>query len=401
MVTHDPHLAVNRRRASLRARTGLSAQALRNRLRQTGRAVRNWPRRYGPGLLLCLFTSALAALTARLTGLPIMLNALVFGMVGAYGLQTYRASQQRAIAAGAREGEGLAPAQHDIFHDGLQLSGRQILRLGIILLGAGVTLQQIAALGLPVFTLVLTALSSTLIVGAWIGRRLGLSADFAILSAGSVAICGASAAMTLSTVLPKSDDLELQTCLTVLGVTALSTLAMVAYPILTAAVGASDIQAGIFFGAAIHDVAQVMGAGLMVSEDAVETAAIVKLARVALLAPVALIVGYLFYRQHKIDAPMPERGAPSARRRIAAPWFLVGFLALVAINSIGVIAPALSEVLATSSRACLVISVAALGLKAPLSRFREAGATPLIVMSVQTLWLAVIVTAGLMLMAVL
>lgn len=175
--------------------------------------------------------------------------------------------------------------------EGLMFSSKTVLKLGVALLGAQITVSEVAALGLPITTLVLSGVLFTLMAGAAIGRFVGLSSSHAILSAGSVAICGASAALAISSVLPRGEKLDQQTSLTVVGVTTLSTIAMVLYPLIARVFNFTDPQAGIFLGATIHDVAQVIGAGYTVSDEAGETAAIVKLMRVACLVPTVLAIG--------------------------------------------------------------------------------------------------------------
>jgi len=209
-----------------------------------------------------------------------------------------------------------------------------------------------------------------------------LKADFGLLSGAAVSICGASAALAVSAVMPKSEKGEQQTLLAVVGVTGLSTLAMVIYPILAKAFQLSDTGAGIFLGGTIHDVAQVIGAGLTVSHGAGDVAVIVKLFRVAFLVPVvAALACYWRWRGTRSD------GGAGARTPLL-PMFLLGFLALVLVNSAGFVAPGVSDALGQVSRACLVVAIAALGVKTSFEQLVKLGWRPVALMAVETLWLA-------------
>ena len=172
---------------------------------------------------------------------PVMLFALLFGM---------------AFHFLHEEGRCIA---------GIEFTSRSVLRAGVALLGMRITLGQIVSLGVvPVIT-VIVAVATTIAFGAFLARRLGLTRMFGILSGGSVAICGASAALAIASVLPRDEHIERDTILTVVTVTALSTLAMILYPILATSIGLDHQHAGVFIGGTIHDVAQVVGAGYIIS----------------------------------------------------------------------------------------------------------------------------------------
>ena len=123
-----------------------------------------------------------------------------------------------------------------------------------------------------------------------------------------MAICGASAALAIAAVLPRREDSDRNTMVTIIGVAALSTVAMILYPLVAQALGMDERTAGVFLGASIHDVAQVVGAGFMISPDAAETATIVKLTRVVCLAPAVAVLALLF------RAPRRQRNAAACNR---------------------------------------------------------------------------------------
>lgn len=267
---------------------------------------------------------------------------------------------------------------------GIGFASKRILQIGVVLLGAAVTFTEIADLGWATALLVIAAVCFTIIAGWAIGKAAGLRPDHSVLSAGAVAICGASAAMAIASVLPQHKDSERHLILTVVGVTTLSTIAMVAYPPLTHLLGFSDMRAGVYLGATIHDVAQVIGAGYIVSDDAGAVAAVVKLMRVTLLAPAVFIIAMVFAQQR----------ANSQAAGRAFPVFLLGFAALMIANSMGLIPSSWRDILAGASRWCLITAVAALGVKTSLKDLFEVGPKPMAVLIIQTLFLAVFVGAA-------
>ncbi|MEM9839597.1 MAG: putative sulfate exporter family transporter [Pseudomonadota bacterium] len=317
-----------------------------------------------PGLALSVTVALAAAFAADRLGAPVMLFALLFGMA------------LNILASDPRCEPGTA------------FASKTVLRAGIVLLGALITLGEIVALGLAVFLTIASGLVLTLAVGLLLGRLMGMTAERAILCAGAVAICGASAALAICAVLPPREDKERDTLAVVVGVTGLSTLAMVAYPAFTAALGVSDEVAGLFFGASIHDVAQVIGAGLTLSEEAGATAAVAKLTRVVLLAPVVLAIGLFFRRRG-------EAGGEKAPTPAPVPLFVLGFVLVVLINSVGLLPAPAAEVLTTASRWALIVAVAALGLRTSLAEMVRVGPALGLLLTLLTLFLAAYAWFGL------
>jgi uncharacterized integral membrane protein (TIGR00698 family) len=313
-----------------------------------------------PGLLL----SATIALAVRFVsdrlGGPAMLYALLFGMAFNFLCEDER------------------------FARGIRLASRYVLRVGVALLGLRITTGDVMGLGWEALALIVGGVVATILVGWLIGRIGGLKNDQSILSAGAVAICGASAALAISSVLPTHKHHERDTILTVAGVTALSTVAMVAYPVFVTYLGYDDATAGVFLGATIHDVAQVVGAGYIISDQAGEISTLVKLIRVACLVPVVIIISLLMHR----------RRSPEAAKEPLLPWFLVAFVALVIINSFGWVPEQAHTLLTPVSSWCLLTAVAALGVKTSLKALADVGPAPIGVMVVQTIFLAAFVIGG-------
>ena len=302
-----------------------------------------------PGTLRMLFPGVVSAVTVALAakfisehyGAPVMLMALLIGM---------------AFTFLAESGTQTA--------EGIEFASKKLLRFGVALLGLGITAQQIASAGVGVLVLTLGGVLLTIGAGVLIARLTGKSLPFGLLTGGAVAICGASAALAISSVLRKNDpNQERDTVFTVIGVTALSTLAMILYPMISDALALSDHATGVFLGATIHDVAQVVGAGYSVSDEAGATATFVKLLRVAMLVPVVVTLSLIFARQ--------PGAAPQGKLPI--PFFVLGFAALVLIGSTNVIPQSVVALLLELSRWCLITAIAALGMKTSLRKLGEVG----------------------------
>lgn len=310
-------------------------------------------RKLAPGLSIVVLVSLAAAWLADHYTVPILLFALLLGMAMNF---------LRTDAS---------------YRPGLDFATRQLLRLGVALLGARITADQVLSLGVNVVLVVTLGVVLTIATGWLLSRVLKLRPEFGVLTAGAVAICGASAALAISSVLPPSPTRERDTLLTVVGVTALSTVAMVTYPVLAAALGLSEQQTGLLLGATIHDVAQVVGAGYGVSKEVGDTATIVKLFRVALLLPVIVIVALAF--RAKSETKTNWRTAP------LIPGFLLGFIALVAVNSTGLLPKELPAATGEFSRWLLVAAIAAVGVKTSLGDMFKVGLSSLAIIVLETL----------------
>ena len=264
---------------------------------------------------------------------------------------------------------------------GIQLASSLVLRTGVALLGVRITVEQVAALGWTTIVLVVVAVAGTILVGIGLARALKLGSRFGTLTGGAVAICGASAALAIASLLPKHEHAERDASFTVIGVTALSTLAMILYPIVVGALGLDHRAAGIFLGGTIHDVAQVVGAGYSVSPETGDTSTIVKLLRVAMLLPVCIAIGFALH----------VRGRTAAHAAPVLPWFAVAFAVLVGINSLGWIPASVSGIGSTVSQAFLVTAIAAIGMKTSLRSLVDMGLKPVMLVVAETLFLALLV----------
>ncbi len=312
---------------------------------------------YFSGVLVSLIIAVAATFLSEHYGGPVMLFALLLGMA------FYFLSQEGPCVAG------------------IEFASTRILRVAVGLLGAQITIAQIMELGPTPVVMVIGAVTLTILFGVVGARVAGLSRPFGILTAGAVAICGASAALAISSVLPKGENHERDTVFTVIGITALSTIAMIVYPVIIGFFHLDHAAIGVFLGGTIHDVAQVVGAGFSVSEETGNVATFTKLLRVAMLLPIVMILSFVFHAHN----------TSKAGRQL--PGFLVVFAALVVINSIGLIPLPVLAVLKSISRWCLVTAIAALGMKTSLKAMAEVGGRAIALIVGETVFLAILVLA--------
>ncbi|MCY1160841.1 hypothetical protein D9M71_03460 [compost metagenome] len=320
--------------------------------------VRHKVQELAPGFSISLVAAAAASFLSEHYGAPVMLFALLLGM----GLNFLSV-------------EGRCKA-------GIEFTARTVLRIGIALLGMRITLGQITALGWQPVALVITLVAVTISVSIVSAKVLGFNRLFGMLTGGATAICGASAALALSAALPSHAQKEKATLFTVIGVSALSTLAMIVYPMIANWLELSPQAAGVFLGATIHDVAQVVGAGYSMSTETGDTATVVKLMRVAMLLPV-IVCAAMITRMQGADS--------TGQRPPLLPWFAVGFLLLACINSTGWVPMVVQGGLNELSRWCLIISISALGMKTQLKELAAVGIKPILLMVGESVFLVLLV----------
>ena len=317
-----------------------------------------------PGVLACGVVSAASTFLSQHYGAPVMLFALLLGM-----------SMNFLSAEGP-----CAP--------GIAFTGRTLLRIGVALLGLRITAAQVVELGWQPFLLVVLSVALTIGLAMIVARAMGFQPLFGLLTGGATAICGASAALALAAALPAHPQKERATLFTVIGVSALSTLAMIAYPMMARWLGLSDHAAGVFLGATIHDVAQVVGAGYGMSRETGDVATLVKLMRVAMLLPVIVLAVSLARARTRAE------GNATGTRPPLLPGFAVAFALLVAINSTGFVPASVQELGSDVSRWMLVAAIAGIGMKTQLKDVVGVGLKPIVLMLGETLFLAALVLAS-------
>ena len=244
-------------------------------------------------------------------------------------------------------------AARPVFAAGTTFAIKKLLRWAIALFGLKIAAADILGLGLGTALMVIVTMGITLVSGVLFARVVGRGDAYGALAGGATAVCGASAALATASVLPEYKGREADTAFVAITVNLLATFAMVAYPPLCVLLGFDDRMTGVFLGATIHDVAQVVGAGYAVSDTAGNVATIVKLFRVFMLLPVVLGVGWWFAGQ----------GGDSHKAKVPVPIFAIMFLVFVGINSLGVLPSLARSGLIEFSRWGLLIAIAALGLK--------------------------------------
>ena len=317
-----------------------------------------------PGLLRCFVVGMAAKFISEHYGGPTILYAVLMGMAF-----NYMSLEGRCVA-------------------GIMFSAKAVLRFGIALLGARITIEQILGLGMTPIAIVLAGVPATIFFAMACGKWLKLGTAQSALSGASVGICGASAALAVATVLPQNKDSEKNLIFTIIAVTALSTVAMIVYPLVADMLGFDETESGIFLGATIHDVAQVVGAGYMVSDNVGDVATFSKLLRVAMLVPVVVIISIIVTQRQSGDKKIGMVGLP-------LPGFLVAFVAVVICNSFGFLPGVISEFMIQMSRWCLIIAMVGLGMKASFKELAQMGWRPMFLMVTNTLFLASLVGVSL------
>lgn len=372
--------------------------------------------RYLPGIMLSLVIAVAASFVSEHYGGPKFLYALLIGVAFHF------------------------LSENDRCRPGIEFSAKKLVRVGVALLGVRIVVSDVSALGLWGILGLAGAVVFTLCFGVLMARVLRVSPMFGLLSGGGTGICGISATMAISSTLPQSPESERCTLMSAIGIASLSTAVMVLYPLWVRWFGMTVPEAGLFLGGSIHDVAQVVGAGSILSPDIAKAATLAKMFRVAMLVPVVLTLSLVFRRTVAAEAGMahppgalplqqpqiPEpvttgsaraaratgstgstgssaapatasaaapqgasgTSAASARRPPLLPFFLLMFVLLVAVNSLGLIPPAVQHVASDLSGWALVVSISALGIKTSFEKIAALGWRPIALMVAEALFVA-------------
>lgn len=279
---------------------------------------------------------------------------------------------------------------------GIKLCTKQVLRWGIILYGFRLTLEQVAAVGMPAVAVDLIVVTVTLLGGVLLGRLLRIDRDTALMTSTGSAICGAAAVLGAEPVV-KCEGYK--TAIAVSTVVIFGTLSMFLYPLMYRTgmlSGLTDTGVAIYTGSTLHEVAHVAGAGnAMDPTDALGiagTATITKMIRVMLLAPVLVIMGFVLAGRRKKDGTRPE-----GRGKITVPWFAFGFIGVICLNTLlqaltgaaTVREIPLNGQIEYVDTFLLTMAMTALGTETNLSKFRQAGAKPFVLAGLLFVWLVV------------
>lgn len=258
---------------------------------------------------------------------------------------------------------------------GIKASLKRVLRAGIVLLGLHLTVAQVIAVGGPGLLMVTATLAATFVFTLWLGRVLGVDRPLTELMATGTSVCGASAVLAANTVSEGSDE---DVAYAVAAVTVFGSIAMLTYPWLGQMMGLEDIAYGLWTGATVHEVAQVVAAGFQGGDEAGELATVVKLSRVALLAPVVIVLGIMAARRH----------GETKKGKAPTPWFVGGFLLMIGINSAGILPAAIHAPLVDATPFLLAMGMAAMGLETDVRRLAAKGLRPLALGAGSTLFIA-------------
>ena len=305
-----------------------------------------------PGMATCLIVGFAALWLAQQYGFPAILAGLLLGLALHF------------------------LADHPALGVGLDFVSRHFLRIGIVLLGLQVSFGQIAQIGWAPFAGLIAIMAAAFFAGI-IGARIAGQGRYAgVLAGGATAICGASAALALYGVVGRDRLDQARFTLTLVGVALASAFALTVYPAIAGLLNLSDNQAGYLIGSSIHDVAQAIGGGYAVSDAAGGQATVIKLSRVALLAPVVALVA-LWLGQSGDMKTGDKTAARPLWRRIGIPWFIAAFLALVLLRSFVAVPPNVADHGLDLSKFLLLLAVTATAMRSKLSVLLEAGWRPL------------------------
>jgi uncharacterized integral membrane protein (TIGR00698 family) len=312
-----------------------------------------------PGLLLTALITAAAFGLREMSDIdtfsPLIL-AIVLGMLF-----------HNAIGTPARAKEGVTFAL------------RKVLRFAIILLGLQLTAAQIADVGANGLAVIALTLIATFVFTTWAGRLLGVEKKLTQLIAAGTSICGASAVIATNTVTDARDE---DVAYAVACVTVFGSVAIFIYPLLPGLLHLDPRAFGLWSGASIHEIAQVVAAAYQDGQQAGEFGTIAKLSRVAMLAPMVIGLGLIAARNNR------KTGVRNATGRAPMPWFVLGFVALIGLNSVVTIPPEARSVIVTVTTVMLSMALAAMGLETDIRKLRDKGLRPLMLGAAAFLFIA-------------
>ncbi|RLV59666.1 putative sulfate exporter family transporter [Parashewanella curva] len=311
-----------------------------------------------PGFILCCVIAAAASFVSNQYGGPKFLYALLIGISFHFLVDNPKCVK------------------------GIEICAKKLVRVGVALLGVRIAISDISDLGLLGVVALAGGVVLTISFSMLLSRILKLPYMLGLLAGGATGICGISAAMAVSSTLPQNEDNEKYTLLTAIGVAAFSTAAMVLYPLIVGTFNLSVSEAGLFLGGSIHDVAQVVGAGYIISPEVGDAATLAKMFRVAMLMPVIMfLVVALRSEREKFDGK-------EGKRQPLIPFFLVMFAVFIIINQFGFIPEAAVTQISQLSSWCLVISIAALGVKTSFEKLIGLGWKPIALLFSNTIFIA-------------
>lgn len=288
------------------------------------------------------------------------------------------------IIIGMIYGNTLRKRLPDQWVPGILFCSKQILRGAIIFYGFRLTFQHIVAVGPAAIVVDIIMVLSVLLVGYFTGRMLKLDPHISTLTTAGSAICGAAAVLGTEPVLKNQPH---KTAIAVSTVVIFGTISMFLYPVMYKMgwLNLNPQQMGIYIGSTIHEVAHVVGAGNALNDTVIaESAVIVKMIRVILLAPFLLILSLLVGRKNR-----KEGIETSGKSKITIPWFAFGFLIVIGFNSLNLLPEAMVDGINTADDFALTMAMTALGVETNFKKFKQSGLKPFILAFVLFIWLVV------------
>jgi len=279
------------------------------------------------------------------------------------------------------------------WQSGITFSGKKILRFAIVFYGFRITFQQIAEVGMDGFLVSLIMLTSTLLLGSWLGYKIfKMDKDTSILTASGASVCGAAAVLATEPVLKAQ---EYKTAIAVSMVVLFGTISMFLYPVLYSTIfeNASGFlhmtarEFGIYVGGTIHEVAQVVAVPASIPnapEEMANAAVIVKMTRVIMIAPMLIILGlYLSFTAKK------EGAKANDSMKLVIPWFAVYFILVAGFNSLHLVPQNIVDVINEIDTFLLTMAMTALGMGTVFAKFKGLGLAPVYTASGMFVWLVV------------
>jgi len=263
---------------------------------------------------------------------------------------------------------------------GIEFSLQKLLKVAIVLLGLQLSIGQLLNVGLNGLLVIMLTLGSTFILSVWFGNRLGLDPRLTRLIASGTSICGASAIVATNSVIRGKDE-HVAYAITV--VTFFGFLSMILFPIVGRFLELDPTIFGFWAGSSIHETSQVIGASFQGGQESGTVATIAKLSRVLFLIPVIIILGF---------TPTTHRSqqSPEDKKRLPIPWFVLGFIALVAINSLFTFDPTAKEYIKIGNKFLLTVSLAALGIHMSFSKIKKTGLRPFFLGAAAWIYISII-----------
>jgi len=278
---------------------------------------------------------------------------------------------------------------------GQKFAAKKVLRFGIVLLGSQLALKQVVDLGGRELIVVVGVVALTFLGTLWLGPRIGVSKSLSLLIATGFSICGASAVAAMDGVV-EADEEEVTYAIAL--VTLCGSLAIVLLPLLRNILGLSDPQLfGSWVGASVHDVAQVIATSSTGGDSAVQSATVVKLSRVVLLAPLVACVSIWV---HRSSSGLVAKTKKTDKKQVSVvPLFVVGFLVMIAVRTTGVIPDNWLTRLKTIEQVCLASALVGLASDVRVSRLLKVGGRPLLLALISWFGIAVVSLLGVRLVA--